>query len=108
MSEAVCVPNYSRNCKQYIYIYILKVFFSWKKIYKYNTNHVYFYLSTVMSELLFECYNVPSVTYGIDALFSFYNNGGENEDGIIISSGHSTTHIIPTIQGKGILQKAKR
>ena len=27
-----------------------------------------------MSELLFECYNVPSVAYGIDSLFSLYNN----------------------------------
>lgn len=25
-----------------------------------------------MSELLFECYNVPQVAYGIDSLFSFY------------------------------------
>jgi actin-related protein 5 len=61
-----------------------------------------------MSELLFECYNVPSVAYGIDALFSFYANGGEKDDGIIISSGNNMTHIIPTIQGKGILEKTKR
>ena len=27
-----------------------------------------------MSELLFECYNVPSVAYGVDSLFSLYNN----------------------------------
>ena len=27
-----------------------------------------------MSELLFECYNVPSVAYGIDSLFSLYHN----------------------------------
>jgi actin-related protein 5 len=27
-----------------------------------------------MSELLFECYHVPSVAYGVDALFSLYNN----------------------------------
>ena len=29
---------------------------------------------TEMSELLFECYHVPSVAYGIDSLFSLYNN----------------------------------
>jgi actin-related protein 5 len=27
-----------------------------------------------MSELLFECYHVPQVTYGIDAMFSLYAN----------------------------------
>ena len=27
-----------------------------------------------MSELLFECYHVPSVAYGIDSLFSLHNN----------------------------------
>ena len=27
-----------------------------------------------MSELLFECYHVPSVTYGIDAMFSLHKN----------------------------------
>ncbi|KAI8060776.1 hypothetical protein BC940DRAFT_323050 [Gongronella butleri] len=63
----------------------------------------------LMSELLFESYGVPSVTYGIDALFSHYENSGENDDdGIIVSAGHSTTHIIPTIKGKGLLAKAKR
>lgn len=29
---------------------------------------------SAMSELLFECYNVPSVAYGIDSLFSLYHN----------------------------------
>ena len=27
-----------------------------------------------MSELLFECYHVPSIVYGVDSLFSLYNN----------------------------------
>ena len=27
-----------------------------------------------MSELLFECYHVPSVLYGVDSLFSLYKN----------------------------------
>ena len=29
-------------------------------------------LFIVMSELLFECYNVPQVAYGVDSLYSFY------------------------------------
>ena len=33
-----------------------------------------FHQFAVMSELLFECYRVPQVAYGIDSLFSLYNN----------------------------------
>lgn len=62
-----------------------------------------------MSELLFENYNVPSVAYGIDSLFSYYANGGTADDGgIIISGGNTSTHIIPTIGGKGVLSRTKR
>ena len=39
----------------------------------------------VMSELLFECYGVPSVTYGVDSLFSLYHNHP--------SPGESTTDL---------------
>jgi actin-related protein 5 len=63
----------------------------------------------VMTELLFEGYRVPSVAYGIDSLFSYHANGGSMDDGgIIISSGNSTTHVIPTLGGKGVLSKTKR
>lgn len=66
-----------------------------------------------MSELLFEAYNVPSVMFGIDSLFSFYANGGMRDtDGdeadIVVSAGHSNTHIIPTLHGKGLLERTKR
>jgi actin-related protein len=62
-----------------------------------------------MTELLFEGYKVPSVAYGIDSLFSYHANGGSVDDGgIIISSGNATTHIIPTLGGKGVLSKTKR
>ncbi|KAG9291727.1 hypothetical protein G9A89_012012 [Geosiphon pyriformis] len=63
----------------------------------------------LMSELLFECYRIPSVCYGIDALFSFHANGlSFNDGGTVVSSGHSTTHIIPILGGRGILEQAKR
>lgn len=65
-----------------------------------------------MSELLFECYRVPSVMFGIDALFSFYANGGmretDDDAGIVISAGNTATHIIPTLRGKGLLERTKR
>jgi actin-related protein 5 len=62
-----------------------------------------------MSELLFESYQVPSVTYGIDSLFSLYANGPEkSKDGIVVSAGHHYTHMIPVSQGKVHLEHAKR
>ena len=64
-----------------------------------------------MDELLFECYNVPSVTFGIDSLFSYYANGGLHDDdgsGVVISAGNTSTHIIPTLHGKGLLERTKR
>ncbi|OAD08703.1 hypothetical protein MUCCIDRAFT_188150 [Mucor lusitanicus CBS 277.49] len=67
------------------------------------------YSRTRMNELLFEGYQVPSVAYGIDSLFSYHANGGTHDDGgIVIASGNSTTHIIPTLGGKGVLSKTKR
>jgi actin-related protein 5 len=62
-----------------------------------------------MSELLFEGYGVPSVCYGIDALFSFHaNNLSFDEGGIVASSGHTTTHVVPIIGGRGVLEHTKR
>lgn len=49
-----------------------------------------------VSELLFECYQVPSVCMGIDALFSYYKYGREHGNtGLIIRSGFIATHILP-------------
>lgn len=62
----------------------------------------------VMSELLFECYQVPSVCYGIDSLFSFNFNDNPNGTALIISIGYTTTHVIPYIDGKHIADKIRR
>lgn len=59
-----------------------------------------------MTELLFECYAAPSIAYGIDSLFSFYQNGGR--DGVIIGSGNYTSHVIPVFEGQAQIQNAKR
>jgi Actin len=68
--------------------------------------HIHLTLVAVMSELIFEGYHAPSVTYSIDSLASFYNTG--RQDGIVISSGTANTHVIPVINGRGILAHAKR
>lgn len=59
-------------------------------------------------QLLFECYGIPQVTFGIDALFSFYANNEPRSSGLVINSGNEDTTIIPVIDGKGIVSEAKR
>ena len=59
-----------------------------------------------MSELLFECYSVPSLTYGIDSLFSYKFNRGRS--GLIISSSHSSTHVVPVLNSKAVMSNVSR
>lgn len=59
-----------------------------------------------MSELLFECYNVPAICYGIDSLFSFAHNLGKN--GLIVSFGYYTIHVIPVLDGIAQYTKIRR
>src|SRR5690349_15341429 len=62
-----------------------------------------------MSELLFECYSVPSVCYGVDSLFSFsVNDHSVGGTSLIISIGYTTTHIIPYVDGRHISDKIRR
>ncbi|XP_017856266.1 PREDICTED: actin-related protein 5 [Drosophila arizonae] len=64
-----------------------------------------------MSELLFECYSVPAVSYGIDALYSWHHHQQQHKkvvDALIISFGYSTTHVIPVLGGKMQLQHVRR
>ncbi|KAH8667565.1 hypothetical protein BGZ60DRAFT_409525 [Tricladium varicosporioides] len=59
-----------------------------------------------MTEIIFECYNAPSLAFGIDSLFSYdYNNG---KTGLVVSSSHSSTHVIPVLNSKAILTQATR
>lgn len=60
----------------------------------------------VASELLFECYHAPAVTYGIDSLFAFYQNG--HRDGLVVSSSNATSHVIPVFDGQATLSSAKK
>ncbi|KAH8382852.1 hypothetical protein KR009_005587 [Drosophila setifemur] len=64
-----------------------------------------------MSELLFECYGIPAVTYGIDALYSwehYQQKRSKVSDALIISFGYSTTHVIPVLNGKLQLEHVRR
>jgi actin-related protein 5 len=60
----------------------------------------------LMNELLFETYQVPSVCYGLDMLFSAYQN--DIRDGLIVSSGKVSTNLVPVLDGKGLIDFSKR
>lgn len=96
LTECFANPNYCRQRKCKCFIQLVSSF--------YNTLFICF---TVMSELLFECYDVPSICYGIDSLFALkHNKIGEN--GLIISCGYHTTHVIPVLNNEIITQKVRR
>ncbi|EGG12911.1 uncharacterized protein MELLADRAFT_32515, partial [Melampsora larici-populina 98AG31] len=70
------------------------------------------YTRGLMSELLFETYQVPSVCYGIDSLFSYhdthYDLPLEEQTSLIISSSHSSTTVIPIISGIPHVAQSRR
>ncbi|KAJ1959269.1 Nuclear actin-protein involved in chromatin remodeling [Dispira parvispora] len=67
------------------------------------------YHRQLVSELLFEGYGVPSVAYGVDSLFSYYeNHGGLDHAGVLLSCGHTGSHVIPITGGQAQLDSAKR
>lgn len=60
-------------------------------------------------ELLFEVYNAPKVAFGIDLMFLFYqNNDGKDATGVVISGSHEHSHVMPVVEGKGLLLQTKR
>ncbi|KAJ8088694.1 Nuclear actin-protein involved in chromatin remodeling [Marasmius tenuissimus] len=66
------------------------------------------------SELMFEQYCVPSLTYCVDGVMSFYSNNLPptnspfTSDGIVISFNTASTSVIPILHGKGLMSYAKR
>ncbi|CAG5136503.1 unnamed protein product [Candidula unifasciata] len=60
------------------------------------------YTRQLMTELLFECYHVPQVAYGVDSLFSLYYNhpAPETADALILDCGYQATHVIPVVGGR--------
>ncbi|GAA5897144.1 uncharacterized protein JCM6883_006594 [Sporobolomyces salmoneus] len=68
------------------------------------------YSRSLMTEILFESYGAPSIAYGLDSLFSFYDNSPSptTADGLVISSGSSSTQVIPVLNGQSILTSAKK
>lgn len=62
-----------------------------------------------MSELLFECYNIPSVCYGIDSLFAYnFAKTKQQSDALIVSFGYHTIHVIPVLNNRAIFANTRR
>jgi actin-related protein 5 len=63
---------------------------------------------------MFELYSVPSLTYCIDGIMSFYQNHPPPPaqpfaaNGLVVSFNTASTSVIPILRGKGILSLAKR
>ncbi|CAH2292729.1 actin-related 5 [Pelobates cultripes] len=64
----------------------------------------------MVAELLFECYRVPKVSFGIDGLYSFNHNHKclSPASGLIVSSGYHCTHILPVLSGRFDAKNCKR
>ncbi|XP_053309450.1 actin-related protein 5 [Spea bombifrons] len=64
----------------------------------------------MVSELLFECYRVPKVSFGVDGLYSFYHNKNDlsPRSGLVVSSGYHCTHILPVLGGRLDAKNSKR
>lgn len=60
-----------------------------------------------MYEILFEAYRAPRVALGVDSLFSYYAHS-PGRSGLVVSVGHELTHLIPVLQGRGVLLNCKR
>lgn len=74
----------------------------------YKVIYIYFKLCLDVEELLFECYQVPSVLFGVDSLFSLFYNQPDIQNCLVISLGHHTCHVIPYINQKMINDKVLR
>ena len=74
------------------------------------------YSRALTSELLFECYHIPALSYAVDSLLAFHyntqtlSNGGHTQarSGLIIDSSHASTHIIPVLDQTWQLPLTKR
>ncbi|POY73163.1 hypothetical protein BMF94_3793 [Rhodotorula taiwanensis] len=68
------------------------------------------YSRSLMSEILFEGYSAPSVSYSVDSLMSLYANSPNpaSADALIISSSTASTHVIPVLNGQAVMTNAKK
>ncbi|CAD8148169.1 unnamed protein product [Paramecium octaurelia] len=65
----------------------------------------------IVLEQMFECYQVPSVMLGVDALFSVFQDDLEaflKQTQLIVHFGDQTVHVVPIVNGQVIYSNIKR
>jgi actin-related protein 5 len=63
---------------------------------------------TNAQELLFECYGIPSLLLGVDALFSLYHNLADIRNCLVICLGHYTCHVVVVMDGTVCCERSTR
>lgn len=58
------------------------------------------YSRAMISELMFECYQTPLLSYAVDSLVALYGSEARQKDCLIVQSGYQTSHVIPVLDGK--------
>ena len=70
------------------------------------------YSRSHMSELLFECYNAPAVTYAIDSLLAYQylqsQQAEPSSTALLISHGYESTTVIPLVDDRPQLLQSAR
>ena len=62
-----------------------------------------------MAELIFECYDIPAVSFAVDSLAGFYGSVEKSvKNGLVIDSSNHTTNIIPILDSKPIWTLTRR
>ena len=72
-----------------------------------NPNHC----RKFMSELMFECYSVPKLSYFTDAMSSWYQTyktSSMSDTGVMICIGYQMSHVVPVIQGQIDMENVRR
>lgn len=62
-----------------------------------------------VAELLFECYQAPSISFGLSEMFSYSLRAPARAplpDGLIVQSGHEVSHVIPVLDGRACVGAA--
>ena len=59
-----------------------------------------------ISQMLFESYDIPSIAFGIDSVFSFYENGYKS--GLILGTNHESNYVIPVLDSMPLHNISKR
>ncbi|CAD8146695.1 unnamed protein product [Paramecium octaurelia] len=65
----------------------------------------------IVLEQMFECYQVPNVMLGVDALFSVFQDDLEaylKQTQLIVHLGDQTVHVVPIVNGQVIYSNIKR